>query len=53
MNGQRLTYNPADQAYEGYLNVSPGDAVNLTVKVLGRTYKASGTQQVGRVERFL
>jgi hypothetical protein len=44
MNGQTLTYNPIAEAYQGYINILPGDAVTLTVMVSGDTYTASGTQ---------
>jgi hypothetical protein len=44
MNGVVLQYNPTDAMYEGYVNVSPGDAVTLTATVNGKSYTASGTQ---------
>ncbi len=44
MNSVPLAYNPTHEAYEGYLNVSPGDTVTLTVTISGKSYTASGTQ---------
>jgi len=44
VNGVNLPYNSADQAYEASLNVSPGDALTLTVTFSGTTYSASATQ---------
>jgi hypothetical protein len=44
MNGVPLTYNAANQDYEGNLKVDPGGSVALSVTVGGKTYTASGTQ---------
>lgn len=44
VNGQTLTYGQSNKDYQGYLNVAPSDAINLTVTINGTTYQASGTQ---------
>ncbi len=44
MNSVSLAYNPTQKTYQGYFNVSPGDAVILTVTINGKSYTASGTQ---------
>ncbi len=44
INGANLAYNPTDEIYVGYMNISPGDIVALTVTVDGKSYSASGTQ---------
>ncbi len=44
MNGISLTYNVANQDYEGNLSVGPGEDVTLRAEVWGITYKASGAQ---------
>jgi hypothetical protein len=46
INGTPLTYNGADQTYEGTLSVAPGDNVELRVTANGGTYVAQGTQFV-------
>jgi len=44
MNGVTLTYDVANQDYEGNVVVAPGGAVTLSVAVGGSTYTASTTQ---------
>jgi hypothetical protein len=44
MNGVALTYNAANEDYEGNVVVVPGGAVSLSVTVAGKTYTASFTQ---------
>ncbi len=44
MNGVTLTYDVANQDYEGNVVVAPGGAVTLSVAVGGGTYTASTTQ---------
>lgn len=44
MNGVSLTYDVANQDYEGNVLVAPGGAVTLSVSVGGSTYTASATQ---------
>lgn len=45
VNGVVLTYNSTSshQEYEGTISINPGDAVNLIVRVQGKTYSVSGT----------
>jgi hypothetical protein len=44
MNGITLTYNAANQDYEGYILINPSDNVTLSVSVAGNMYTVSGTQ---------
>jgi len=44
VNGVSISYNDTDKLYEGLLNVSTGETVNLEVSIDGRSYSASTTQ---------
>src|SRR3954471_12395437 len=44
MNAVNLTYNAANEDYEGNVVVAPGGTVTLSVTVAGRTYTPSPTQ---------
>lgn len=44
INAVTLSYNAANQDYEGSVVVAPGGAVNLSVTVSGSTFTASATQ---------
>lgn len=44
VNGTILSYNAANQDYEGAIAIAPGGAISLSVTVGRSTYAASGTQ---------
>ena len=44
VNGASLSYSPAYQDYEGAINIAPGAAISVSVKVGGNSYTASAKQ---------